>query len=212
MRLFLYFGTCGRKYRNKAIASLNSQSPRLFPDIEKHQDLFPRCFSRPGLRLFGTFFRQKPSVDKQNCRDPGERERMIKHGDRAAGNRRLAEAVDRCLHKNICQTKHRTLYCRGQAIFAARTRGKGRSFRFAGFISYSPRYPIHDLGGFHHHGDGGKGNGNKHTARFDIKARPVQNRNTPAGRVVLPLNRARNEKQKKPDSRSSKIYRISSIL
>lgn len=48
---------------------------------------------------------------------------MIKHGERAAGNRRLAEAVDRCLHKNICQTKHRTLYRRGQANFAARTRG-----------------------------------------------------------------------------------------
>lgn len=49
---------------------------------------------------------------------------MIKHGYRAAGNHRLAEAVDRCLHKNICQAKHRTLYRRGQAGFAARTRGK----------------------------------------------------------------------------------------
>ena len=136
---------------------------------------------------------------------------MIKHGERAAGNRRLAEAVDRRLHKNICQAKHRTLYRRGQAGFAARTRGQDGSFRLAGFLSCSPRYPIHDLGGFRHHGDGGKGNGNKHTARFDIKTRPVQNRNTPAGRAVLPLNRARNEKQKKPDSRSSKIYRISAV-
>ncbi|HJI70271.1 MAG TPA: LysR substrate-binding domain-containing protein [Oscillospiraceae bacterium] len=49
---------------------------------------------------------------------------MIKHGERAAVNSRLAEAVDRHLHKNICQTKHRTLYRRGQAVFAARTRGK----------------------------------------------------------------------------------------
>lgn len=48
---------------------------------------------------------------------------MIKHGDRAAGNSRLAEAVDRRLHKNICQAKHRTLYRRVQAGFAARTRG-----------------------------------------------------------------------------------------
>ena len=136
---------------------------------------------------------------------------MIKHGERAAGNSRLAEAVDRCLHKNICQAKHRTLYRRVQAVFAARTRGQDGSFRFAGFISCSPGHPIHDLGGLRHHGDGGKGNGNKHPARFDIKARPVQNLNTPAGRAVLPLSRARNEKQKKPDSRSSKIYRISAV-
>ena len=121
---------------------------------------------------------------------------MIKHGERAAGNSRLAEAVDRCLHKNICQAKHRTLYRRVQAVFAARTRGQDGSFRFAGFISCSPEHPIHDMGGLRHHGDGGKGNGNKHTARFDIKTRPVQNRNTPAGRAVLPLSRARNEKQK----------------
>ena len=136
---------------------------------------------------------------------------MIKHGDRAAGNSRLAEAVDRCLHKNICQAKHRTLYRRGQAGFSARTRGKDGSFRLAEFLSCSPRYPIHDLGGFRHHGDGGKGNGHHHPARFDITERPVQNQNTPAGRAVLPLNRARNEKQKKPDSRSSKIYRISAV-
>ena len=99
---------------------------------------------------------------------------MIKHGERAAGNSRLAEAVDRCLHKNICQAKHRVLYCRGQAGFAARTRGQDGSFRFAGFISCSPEHPIHDMGGLRHHGDGGKGNGNKHTARFDIKARPYK--------------------------------------
>lgn len=75
---------------------------------------------------------------------------MIKHVERAAGNSRLAEAVDRHLHKNICQTKHRTLYCRGQAGFSARTQGQDGSFRLAGFISCSPRYPIHDLGGFRH--------------------------------------------------------------
>lgn len=136
---------------------------------------------------------------------------MIKHGERAAGNSRLAEAVDRRLHKNICQTKHRTPYRRGQAGSAARTRGQDGSFRFAGFISCSPGHPIHDLRGLRHHGDGRKGNGHQHPARFDIKARPVQNRNTPAGRAVLPLNRARNEKQKKSDSRSSKIYRISAV-
>ena len=75
---------------------------------------------------------------------------MIKHGERAAGNSRLAEAVDRCLHKNICQAKHRVLYCRGQAGFAARTRGQDGSFRFAGFISYSPGHSIHHPGGFRH--------------------------------------------------------------
>ena len=94
-------------------------------------------------------------------------------GELAAGNRRLAEAVDRCLHKNICQAKHRTLYRRVQAVFAARTRGQDGSFRLAEFLSCSPGHPIHDLGGFRHHGDGGKGNGNKHTARSDIKARSV---------------------------------------
>ena len=99
---------------------------------------------------------------------------MIKHGERAAGNSRLAEAVDRCLHKNICQAKHRTLYRRGQAGFAARTRGQDRSFRFAGFISCSPEHPIHDMGGLRHHGDGGKGNGHQHPTRFDIKARPYK--------------------------------------
>lgn len=49
---------------------------------------------------------------------------MIKHGERAAGNRRLAEAVDRRLHKNICQTKHRVLYYRGQAVLLLEHGGK----------------------------------------------------------------------------------------
>lgn len=49
---------------------------------------------------------------------------MIKHGERAAGNSRLAEAVDRRLHKNICQTKHRTLYPEGKPVLLLEHGGK----------------------------------------------------------------------------------------
>lgn len=136
---------------------------------------------------------------------------MIKHGDRAAGNSRLAEAVDRHLHKNICQAKHRTLYRRGQAVFAARTRGKTEVSDLLSSYHVRPDIRFTTWEDFAIMAMVEKGMGIKHTARFDIKARPVQNRNTPAGRAVLPLNRARNEKQKKPDSRSSKIYRISAV-
>ena len=73
---------------------------------------------------------------------------MIQHGDRAAGNRRLAEAVDRRPHKNICQAKHRTLYRRGQAGFVAEY-GARRKFPTCWvYIMFTPGYPIHDLGGF----------------------------------------------------------------
>lgn len=135
---------------------------------------------------------------------------MIKHGGVlpaiAVSPKPLTDACTKIFaRQNTAQNR------RGQAVFAARTRGQDGSFRLAEFLSCSPRYPIHDLGGFRHHGDGGKGNGHQHTARFDIKTRLVQNRNTPAGRTVLPLNRARNEKQKKPDSSRSKIYRISAV-
>lgn len=136
---------------------------------------------------------------------------MIKHGERAAVNSRLAGAVDLCLHKNICQTKHCTLYRRGQAGFAARTRGARRKFPTCWiYIMFTP---ISDSrpGRISTSWRWWKREWASAYCRFDIKARPVQNRNTPAGRAVLPLNRARNEKQKKPDSRSSKIYRISAV-
>lgn len=51
-------------------------------DIIKSR-LYPPLLSVTEL-FFNTFSHQKPSVDKQNCRDPGERKRMIQHVERGA--------------------------------------------------------------------------------------------------------------------------------
>ena len=65
----------------------------------------------------------------------------------------------------------------GQAVFAAGAQRKSRGLRLVGARSCAVGHPLHRLGGFCHHGDGGKGPRRQHPARPDLAAHPVQNRN-----------------------------------
>lgn len=53
--------------------------------------------------------------------------------------------------------------------------GKNRGFRSAGAVSCAARYPLYHMGGFCHHGDGGKGHGRQHSAGYDSAAYPLSN-------------------------------------
>lgn len=136
---------------------------------------------------------------------------MIKHGERAAGNSRLAEAVDRRLHKNICQTKHRTLYRRGQAGFAARTRGKAEVSDLLGSYHVRPDIRFTTWEDFSIMAMVEKG--------MEISMLPdLILRRVPYKIEIRPLEEPyyrsvglAMKKQKKPDSSRSKIYRISAV-
>lgn len=53
--------------------------------------------------------------------------------------------------------------------------GKNRGFRSAGAVPCAARYPLYHMGGFCHHGDGGKGHGRQHSAGYDSAAYPLSN-------------------------------------
>lgn len=60
---------------------------------------------------------------------------------------------------------------------AAGAQRKSRGLRLAGARSCAVGHPLHRLGGFCHHGDGGKGPRRQHPARPGLAAHPAQNRN-----------------------------------
>ena len=64
----------------------------------------------------------------------------------------------------------------GQAVFAA---GAQRKAEVSGLLARSCAvgHPLHRLGGFCHHGDGGKESRRQHPARPDLAAHPHKNRN-----------------------------------
>lgn len=61
------------------------------------------------------------------------------------------------------------------AVFIAGARWKNRGFRSAGAVPCAARYPLYHMGGFCHHGDGGKGHGRQHSAGYDSAAYPLSN-------------------------------------
>lgn len=63
----------------------------------------------------------------------------------------------------------------GLPFFIAGTRRKNRGFRSAGTVPCAARYPLYHMGGFCHHGDGGKGHGRQHSAGYDSAAYPLSN-------------------------------------
>lgn len=63
----------------------------------------------------------------------------------------------------------------GLPFFIAGARRKNRGFRSAGTVPCAARYPLYHMGGFCHHGDGGKGHGRQHSAGYDSAAYPLSN-------------------------------------
>ena len=88
----------------------------------------------------------------------------------------------------------------GAAVPFARTQREDRGIRPAGAQRRTPGRALHHMGGFRHHGHGGKRPRRRYPAGYYTAAYSVQAGDTPSQYPVLPFDRPRGERSGSPDA------------